>query len=270
MDSDSLGPVSLYSGSCGHGCCSDGETLAICLLLALATGLHCTLPPFLLGLYMLMHPRGPIGWQGPEQEALVWQCTVAFGVAALVEFIADKVPYLDHGVHVLLLVAAPAVACGVVSAVLTPECAGETGRTVLMFVCGVLAFSTHACRGAARGYGTALHGGALSPCHSLLEDVLAVLLVVGALEYRTRLVMVLAVGLVVAEVFVILWCTFLGVRLCMKGRSDRVRNQAPAASPLQLPLPPASQALAGQAFAVLPPSAPPHSPPLLAPLLPAN
>mmetsp|Transcript_53051 Transcript_53051/g.164379 ORF Transcript_53051/g.164379 Transcript_53051/m.164379 type:complete len:266 (+) Transcript_53051:84-881(+) len=265
MSGDGSGAMSVQLGSSGG--CSGVESMTICVLLALAIGMHCTLPPFLLGVFVLTHPDGPIPL-GPGEEALAWQWTIALGVAAVVEFIADKVPYLDHGMHVLMLVGAPAAAVAVVSVVLSPQCAGETLRDVFMVACGALALSTHALRGAARGYGTALHAGVLSPCHSLLEDAAALLLVIAALRYMDTLVEVLAVALVAAEVLLLLWCGFFGIRLCVKKLSPPAPpSQVPAAAPFDMPPPPAHQAFR-TAFAAPQPSAPPPSS-LDAPLLPA-
>jgi len=227
---------------------------ALCVLIACAVGLHCTLPPFLLGVFVLTYPDGPIALQGPDQEALVLQLTIGLGVAAVVEFIMDKVPFLDHVVHVVMLFGAPLVAATLVSMVFTPQCLSGAWRSVFMVVCGAVALSMHGLRSAARGCGTAAHGGILTPVHSLAEDVAAVLLVVAAWNLQAAVAAVLALVLLAVLLILMLWSLAQLVKACRQ----RPHSGAPQTGLLfaaQGPL--ASQAIAAGPFVVPPPSAPP-------------
>mmetsp|Transcript_44488 Transcript_44488/g.102828 ORF Transcript_44488/g.102828 Transcript_44488/m.102828 type:complete len:262 (-) Transcript_44488:83-868(-) len=241
-----------------HEGCSFVASVTLCALLAVAVGLHCTLPPFLLCLLVLLDPNGPITLHDPNHIAGTWWFTATLGAVALVEFVADKVPYLDHGFHALLLVGTPAVAGLLVSVLVAPGCEGEMQRDALMVGCGALAFCTHAARGVARAHSTALTGGYASPVVSLVEDVIAVLLVMVALS-----LVGVAMSLPLPLVFFLIICCCCGcVGLCFCVRPLRRSSPRPAVPPAVLPVvaaapvqPMASQAFAGAAVAM--PSAPP-------------
>jgi len=253
------------------------------VLFAFAVGLHCTLPPFLIGCFILAHPDGPISLHDPVHVAACLQFTVGMGVLALIEFIADKVPFLDHGLHVLLLVGAPVVAMGAVTVLVDPRCMDKELRDALLVICGTFAIVMHTFRGVARGHASAAGGGMMNPVISLLEDCLAVLLLVAAYKFLSTIALTLALVLAIMAVLLVVWAIlFLLDRMCCDPRSKMQREEddlaarpavayyAPLPDHLAPPRPPDTgyvlspeQALYQGAFAMPPASAPPPTEPLL-------
>ena len=101
---------------------------------------------------------------------------VVLGVLTLADFVGDKVPVLDHGLHVLGTAVAP-----VSGAVLfTGQTADETGLPTVLAVLlgGGTAGVVHAIRAAVRPAATAGTAGLGNPLLSLGEDAGSLLLVV--------------------------------------------------------------------------------------------
>jgi hypothetical protein len=99
---------------------------------------------------------------------------VVLGVLGAVDFLADKVPAVDHALHVVGLVVHP-----VAGAILFLAASGEAGSVhpVLATACGLLlAGGTHAARMSARPVSTATTAGAGNPVLSFLEDLASLLL----------------------------------------------------------------------------------------------
>ncbi len=118
----------------------------------------------------LFHPPPGFAWLGatPVTVALV-------GVAA-VEFLADKIPLVDHLMHVLQVVTKPAAAAilvgGAIHAHTGPELYG------LMALGALNALGIHATSATVRGASSAVSLGAANPFVSILEDALALVIII--------------------------------------------------------------------------------------------
>jgi hypothetical protein len=110
---------------------------------------------------------GAFAWLG-STAALV-----ALGVATVAELAADKVPFVDHALSVLGLVARPAagalVAAAVFSRHLDPTAAAVAG----LIVGAPAALAVHSAQATTRLASTAATGGLANPIVSLIEDLAA-------------------------------------------------------------------------------------------------
>lgn len=139
--------------------------------LAASTGLRTFLPLLMLAL------AARFGWFGVElNEQMRWlhadAAIAALGVAAAVEFTADKVPVLDNALSSLGLVVRPlaaALAAGSLFVGVDPLLAAVAG----IIVGAPTALAFNAAQGGLRLASTAATGGLGNPVVSLLEDVLA-------------------------------------------------------------------------------------------------
>lgn len=97
--------------------------------------------------------------------------TIALVAVAIVDFAGDKVPALDHVLHLLHIVIKPACAAVLVGGTLhlhsTPELVALMGLGVLN------ALGIHAASATVRGTSTAFTAGVANPVISVCEDVLA-------------------------------------------------------------------------------------------------
>jgi hypothetical protein len=130
------------------------------------------------------HPDPSLAWVGSP-----WFMLLAF-TATIVEFFGDKVPALDHALHLLHVALAPiagALAAG----------AGDNGEQglglVLAAVGGANAFFVHSAKAALRVGSTATTAGLANPVISLIEDGFVVFFIVIAvlLPWVTALLVVL-------------------------------------------------------------------------------
>lgn len=144
--------------------------------LAAATGLRTFLPMLMaagaerLGLFGLELNDG---WAWATSDAAL----IALGVAAVVEFLGDKVPVVDNALHSLGLVARPAagaVVAGSVFAGVDPTTAAVAG--VIVGAPTALAFG--AAQGTTRAASTVGTGGLGNPLLSLFDDLMAPVMVV--------------------------------------------------------------------------------------------
>ena len=139
--------------------------------LAASTGLRTFLPLLLLAL------AARFGWFGVElNEQMQWlhadAAIAALGVAAALEFAADKVPVLDNALSGLGLIVRPlaaALAAGSLFVGVDPMLAAVAG----IIVGAPTALAFNAAQGGLRLASTAATGGAANPLVSLFEDVLA-------------------------------------------------------------------------------------------------
>lgn len=180
--------------------------------LASATGLRTFLPLLALALAARFELFGVRLHE--EMEWLVSTPAVAaLTVAAVAEFLGDKIPVVDHALDAVGTVARPlsgAVAAGAVFWSLDPTAAAVAG--LIVGAPAALAFST--AKGGTRAASTATTGGLGNPVLSLLEDLLSVVTVLLAL-LAPLLVPALLIGLLL-----VLW---VGVR-----RFRRPRREQPA------------------------------------------
>ena len=139
--------------------------------LAASTGLRTFLPLLMLAL------AARFGWFGIElNEQMRWlhadAAIAALGVAAALEFAADKVPVLDNALSGLGLVVRPlaaALAAGSLFVGVDPLLAAVAG----IIVGAPTALAFNAAQGGLRLASTAATGGLANPVVSLFEDVLA-------------------------------------------------------------------------------------------------
>jgi len=94
---------------------------------------------------------------------------------AVLEFAADKIPIIDHALHVLHFATKPIAAALLVgTAVSTPGTGIDPASGLVMGLGALNALGIHTGVAAVRGASTALTFGAANPLVSLAEDVVAV------------------------------------------------------------------------------------------------
>lgn len=121
----------------------------------------------------LFHPPQSFAWLGSDKVTLI-----LVSVAA-VEVLGDKLPLLDHAFHTLQLVLKPAAAAILVGGIVHTQHPAEL--YALMALGALNALGIHAVSAATRGASTALTAGVANPGISLVEDFVAVALIVCAL-----------------------------------------------------------------------------------------
>jgi hypothetical protein len=161
--------------------------------LGTATGLNAYLPLLVIGL--LARYTDLVALNPPYDLLSNPVVLTALAVLAVLDFAADKVPVVDHALHVAGLVIHPVL--GALVCLAATSSAGSV-HPVVAAVCGlVLAGGTHGARAAARPVATVGTVGLANPAVSFAEDVLSLVLTALAV-----LVPTLALLLVV---LIILW-----------------------------------------------------------------
>ena len=163
--------------------------------LAASTGLRTFLPLLMLAL------AARFGWFGVElNEQMQWlhsdAAVAALGVAAAVEFTADKIPVVDNALSGIGLVVRPlaaALAAGSLFVGVDPLLAAVAG----IIVGAPTALAFNAAQGGLRLASTATTGGLANPVVSLFEDVLAFLTALLALLVPVLVPVVLVILAVV-------------------------------------------------------------------------
>jgi hypothetical protein len=93
-------------------------------------------------------------------------------VAGILEVLGDKIPLVDHGLHVLQTIAKPVAGALIAGAVVAP---GNDPSSILLAVLGgANALAIHGVSATARAASTATTGGLANPIVSVVEDVLAI------------------------------------------------------------------------------------------------
>lgn len=163
--------------------------------LSTAAGLNAYVPLLAVGLLSrytdLITLSAP--WDRLEDPVVLW---VVAGVG-LLDFVADKVPVVDHVLHAIGLLIAP-VAGGVVALAAANAVSVEPGLAGVIGV--VAALATQAGRSAARPVATTTTAGVANPFLSVGEDGMSGVLSVSAIVWPLvafLLVLVVAVTLVV-------------------------------------------------------------------------
>ena len=179
-------------------------TLALAIVLAASAGVRAWLPLLAVGVLA----RLEVIQLGNDFLFLAsTQALVLFGVATVIEIVADKVPALDHGLDAVSTFVRPAagalLTAGVVWQVNDPMWA-----TILGIAVGApVAAAPHVAKSALRLVSSATTAGLANPVVSLLEDVLAALLVV------------LAVVVPIAALVSLIVVAWFGVRVWRRRRS---------------------------------------------------
>ena len=172
------------------------DVVGYCTALGLATaaGLNAWIPLLATGLLArytnAIHLDGT--WANLENTGVL----VALAVVALIDFVGDKVPGVDHVLHAVGTVIAPVTG---VAAALSSSSALDVSPALMTIIGLVAAETSHGTRMAIRPFSTVTTGGLGNPVVSLIEDVASVALSVVAI-----ILPVLAALLVVA-MFAVAW-----------------------------------------------------------------
>ena len=144
--------------------------------LSACTGFRAFLPPFLVGLLMRFSPdslqNSPLAGLALLRSDPV---LIALGVAVLVEFLGDKVPWIDH-----LLDTIQAPVKTVIAALMTYSLLPTSGEhswilaILALILGGGTTITVHSAKAGLRVGSTAATGGILNPVISLLEEGLVV------------------------------------------------------------------------------------------------
>ena len=223
---------------------------AVCMGISCAglSGLRSTVPLFMLSYFHKSHPD--LVSLGSDYEWLgeTW-ATALLGVLMALEVIADKIPHLDHVLHVLMTVVH--AAAGAVAIVAPSTSSSDTTSTALhiaMLVAGgFLALVLHGGRAAVRFLSTATTGGAANPCVSITEDVLVFVLCPLALLFAAMSVVVAILVVVALPVS----CYMHHRKKKKKAMQSQGAGQPSVASIAQDHMPP-------QPYHQMPPAPPPH------------
>ena len=139
--------------------------------LSTAAGLNAYIPLLTIGL--LARYTDLIRLNDPYDVVAHPVFLLVVAVLALLDLIGDKIPAVDHALHLAGLVISPAA-----GAIVFLAANSSTGAVdpVLAAVCGILAAgATHLGRSAVRPVATATTGGVANPIVSAVEDVTSLL-----------------------------------------------------------------------------------------------
>jgi hypothetical protein len=167
-------------------------SLLSALGLSTAAGLNAYIPMLVVGLLSrytdLIHLGRP--FDALENPLVL----LVIAVLALLDFIGDKIPAVDHTLHAVGLIVAPIA--GAIVAMAASSDAGSVSP-ILAAICGVvLAGITHTARASARPLATATTAGVANPVISFFEDVVS-----ATLSFLAILVPVFAFLLVILFAF---------------------------------------------------------------------
>ena len=120
-----------------------------------------------------------VGWLHPP-AGFAWLSStpalVVLIVIAAVDFVGDKIPMVDHGLHVVHAIVKPAAGAILVGSVV--HAPSQVDLVGLMALGALNAFGVHAASATARGASTALTAGVANPFVSFFEDVTTVVMLV--------------------------------------------------------------------------------------------
>lgn len=198
-------------------------TLLTALGLSSTAGLRAYLPLLILGIASDI--RGPDGnalLPVQDQFHVLGNPLVLAVLAVLVilEFLADKVPGVDHVSDVIHTVIRPvAGALIMVGSANTLSDTGTTGKVVAAAIGAVVALATHSMKASTRAAVTTTTAGVGNPIASFLEDVLVVVVIL-------LLVLAPIVGFIALVLLLILFfkaarAAFRGIRRLFGGGKSR-------------------------------------------------
>jgi uncharacterized membrane protein len=173
--------------------------------LAVAAGLNAYVPLLVLGVAGRFVPfiGLPTSWEWLSAD---W-ALIVFGVLAVVEFIADKIPAVDSVNDWLQTLVRPASG-GIVfgtgagtstEAIADPSGFFADGQWMPVVIGAILAFAVHLLKASVRPALNAISGGIAAPVVSVVEDVGSVLLSLLALLLPI-VVAIALIGIVVAAI----------------------------------------------------------------------
>jgi len=146
-----------------------GGQYALAYALTATAGIRALLPLVLLSLAVhigYVHPPSGFAWLGGMNV------TIILAAVALVEMLADKVPLLDHALHVAQIVAKPAAADILVGG--TTHVQNHDVLVGLMILGALNALGVHSFTSSLRVASTATTAGVANPFISVIEDVFVV------------------------------------------------------------------------------------------------
>ncbi|MDP9111792.1 MAG: DUF4126 domain-containing protein [Candidatus Eremiobacteraeota bacterium] len=110
-----------------------------------------------------LHPPADFAWLGSTAV------TAALAAVALLDFAGDKIPVVDHGLHVLNALVKPACAAILVGGTLHPH---SQAALITLMALGVFnALGIHAASATIRGTSSATTAGLANPVISTIEDI---------------------------------------------------------------------------------------------------
>ena len=161
--------------------------------LSTAAGLNAYIPLLVVGVLGRYAP-GLVQLNAPFDILTNPWLLIVLGLIAILDFVGDKIPAIDHGLHAIGVVVNPIA--GALVALAANSDAGAV-NPVLAAVCGLLlAGGAHAARATARPIATATTAGIGNPVLSFMEDITSLVLSVLALllpALAFLLVLVLAI-----------------------------------------------------------------------------
>ncbi len=168
-----------------------------------ASGLNLYLVVLLLGF------SGRLGWTDMPEVLIRTDVMVVAGVLFLVEFVADKVPYLDNIWDTIHTIVRP-LGAAALGAVLAGE-SESIGSALAALVAGALAFDAHAAKSTTRVVANTSPEPVSNLVLSVFEDISVALLVALAITFPLVALVVVAV-LVVAAAAITAWLWRVALR----------------------------------------------------------
>lgn len=147
-------------------------TICIGLGLAASTGFNVTLPLLILSVLSHFHVagvtlRGDFSWLSSDTAI------ISLSVAAVAEFLADKIPAVDHAIHAIRLVAGP-IAGAIVATSVQTHSDPAVAILIGLIVGGSTSLGFTGAVASLRVASSALTFGLANPFLSLLEDGLSI------------------------------------------------------------------------------------------------
>lgn len=163
--------------------------------LSTAAGMNAYIPLLVVGL--LARYTGLIELSAPYDILTNPWVLLGLALVTLLDLIGDKIPGIDHALHLAGVVISPIA--GVILA-LAASSAGQVDPT-LAAICGLIAAgATHLTRMAARPVATATTAGTANPVISTIEDVVSLVMSIVAIVLP-----LLAFLLILALAFAMFW-----------------------------------------------------------------
>ena len=189
--------------------------------LAASCGLRAFLPPFVVGLAVRLGATEVLLGRPLElNPAFAWLSStpalVVFGVAVVVELVADKVPVVDHALDVVQTLVRPLAGMLVVAASLR-DLPPLPAAVIGLILGGSIAGGVHLVKAKIRLLSTLGTGGAASPVLSGIEDLLSLVGSVLAVLAAVLAALVIGTGL---------WLTWRAVA-AFRRRVTRIAEDLP-------------------------------------------
>lgn len=151
----------------------DAHDLALAYSLSAISGLRAALTMLAVTVAVHLHvfePPAPLSWLGSDTTLLI------VGLFVIADFFGDKVPIVDHALHLVHTVLAP-VAGGIAASSVDPS----NGTVAVAGLLGAAnALGVHSVKSAVRVGTSAVSLGVLTPVISIVEDVIAAVALLAA------------------------------------------------------------------------------------------